>query len=115
MITQQHKPSSTLLTQFLPGPDRKRTPSPYHFRIRFRNSNLHEVGCLATWDVLGGRENYQISLERTENSELRWHCCCPDAVYREDHEHHHRCKHVQGLLEAFETITLPVFPTQTAA
>ena len=69
---------------------------------------------MATWDVLGGREAYQISLERAENAALRWHCCCPDAIYREDPENRHRCKHIRGLMEAFETITLPVFQLQAA-
>lgn len=48
------------------------------------------------WDVIGGREVYQIVLERTEDGRLRWHCTCADAVYRGERSAH-RCKHVRGL------------------
>ncbi|MCS6864054.1 MAG: hypothetical protein RMJ56_09725 [Gemmataceae bacterium] len=51
-----------------------------------------------TWDVLGGRDSYQIAAERTTDERLEWHCTCPDAVYRSARQPHHRCKHVQGLL-----------------
>ena len=30
----------------LPGPNRKRTPSPYHFRVTYRNPNFGEPGCV---------------------------------------------------------------------
>jgi predicted nucleic acid-binding Zn finger protein len=63
---------------------------------------------VGTWEVLGGREGYQISLERTPDHDLVWHCTCPDAVYHADHRHACGCKHVQGLMQAFETIGSPV-------
>jgi hypothetical protein len=40
----------------LPGPTRKRTPSPYCFRLVYRNADPDAVGCALQWDVLGGRE-----------------------------------------------------------
>jgi len=111
------KPSFTLITMLLPGPDRKRTPAPYHFRVTYRNPDPREVACVATWEVLGGREEYQISLERTKDRELLWHCTCPDAIYHEDYQNAHRCKHARGLMELYETIGLPVcrFPARSAA
>lgn len=98
----------TLITMMLPGPDRKRTPAPYHFRVTYRNPNPGEPGCVATWEVLGGRDEYQISLERTDGGETIWHCTCPDAVYHADYRNACGCKHVQGLVQVFETIGNPV-------
>lgn len=97
--------SLMLITMFLPGPSRKRAPAPYHYQVSYRNRNPEEPGCVATWEVLGGREQYQISLELTEDGELRWHCTCPDAVYRGELTKDHRCKHVHGLLDVCETIS----------
>jgi hypothetical protein len=105
MITETSKPGFTLV---LPGPSRKRLPSPYNFKIAYRSPDPNEAGCVAVWEVMGGREGYQIALERTEKSQLRWHCCCPDAVYRQNDKNTHYCKHVQGLFEVFETIGTPV-------
>jgi hypothetical protein len=105
----------TLITMLLPGPDRKRTLSPYHFRVTYRNPEPSEVGCVVTWEVLGGREEYQISLERTEGHDLIWHCTCPDAVYHTDYRNAHRCKHVQGLVNVFETIGTAVSRKRVAA
>ena len=98
----------TLITMLLPGPDRKRTPSPYHFRVTYRNPQPLEPGCVVTWEVMGGREEYQISLERTDDGQMLWHCSCPDAVYHEDYRNAHHCKHVRGLMQVFETIGNPV-------
>lgn len=70
---------------------------------------------MATWEVLGGREEYQISLEKTNDGEFLWHCCCPDSVYREEPHNKHICKHVRGLLEGFESIGAPAFRAITAA
>jgi hypothetical protein len=81
--------------------------APYHYQVSYRNSNPQEPGCVATWEVLGGREQYQISLEFTEVGELRWHCTCPDAVYRGELSKDHRCKHVLGLMKVCETISPP--------
>ena len=93
-----------LITLILPGPNRKQTPAPYHFRVTYRNPETTEPGCVMTWDVLGGRENYQIALERTTTDDLIWHCTCPDAIYREQVRPCHRCKHVRGLMSLVETI-----------
>jgi hypothetical protein len=107
MIAIRTKPSFTLITLLVPGPDRKRTLSPYHYRLNYRNSDPDEVGCVATWEVLGGREEYQISLELTEEKELLWHCDCADAVYRGDSQKDYQCKHIHGLKSAFEVIATP--------
>src|SRR5262245_28190006 len=104
----QPKTPFSLITLVLPGPDRKRTFMPYHYRMTFRTPTPGEPGCVATWDLYGGREDYQISLERTEGGELLWHCTCPDAVYRADDANPHYCKHVRGLIDVFETIGTPV-------
>jgi len=80
----------------LPGPTRKRTPSPYCYRLTYQNPDSSSEGCLLTWDVLGGRDIYQIVLERQSSGDLRWHCSCADAVYRGENRAH-RCKHVRGL------------------
>jgi hypothetical protein len=114
MIAASLKPGFTLV---LPGPNRKRLPSPYCFKIAYRNPDPNEEGCVAVWEVSGGREGYQIALERTEKSQLRWHCCCPDAVYRQNDPNTHFCKHVRGLFEVFETIGTPVcqMPRMTVA
>ncbi len=92
-------------TLILPGPDRKRMPVPYHYRMTFRTPIPGEPGCVATWELYGGRENYQVSLERTAGGELLWHCTCPDAVYRADDNNPHYCKHVRGLIDLFETVS----------
>jgi len=81
----------------LPGPTRKRTPSPYCYRLVYRNDDARAAGCALQWDVLGGREVYQVALERLESGRLRWHCTCADAVYRGENAPH-QCKHVRGLL-----------------
>jgi hypothetical protein len=81
----------------LPGPTRKRIPSPYCYRLSYRNPDPAEEGCTLLWEVDGGREIYQITLERERGGGLRWHCTCADAVYRGDYEPH-TCKHVRGLL-----------------
>jgi hypothetical protein len=106
---------SVLLSLLIPGPSRKRTPSTYHFRNTFRNPELASEGCVATWKVMGGREEYQISLERTERAELRWHCCCADAVFREDSHKGHRCKHIRGLVQALDAIAPPKTSQSVAA
>jgi hypothetical protein len=80
----------------LPGPTRKRLPSPYCYRITYRNDDPGATGCALTWDVLGGREIYQVALERLPSGRLRWHCTCADAIYRGERAAH-VCKHVRGL------------------
>jgi hypothetical protein len=80
----------------LPGPTRKRTASPYCYRLTYQNPEPEAVGCSLVWDVMGGRDIYQVALERLVSGELRWHCTCADAVYRGE-TRAHVCKHVRGL------------------
>src|SRR5579872_7400281 len=82
----------------LPGPTRKRMPSPYRYRLTYRNPHPGEPGCALLWEIAGGRLPYQIALERGRRGDLRWHCTCADAVYRGENEPH-VCKHVRGLRE----------------
>lgn len=95
-------------TLVLPGPSRKRLPSPYRFSAVYRSPEPFAPGCVAVWTVLGGREDYQIALERTEKNRLRWHCSCADSVFRQNELHSHQCKHIHGLFEVFETIGTPM-------
>lgn len=115
MTSTPTKPAFTLITLTLPGPDRKRTAAPYHFRVTYRNPDMGEPGCVMTWEVTGGREAYQVAVERTPGGEHVWHCTCPDAVYRGDDGHAHVCKHVHGLMSLFETIGVPVRRNRAAA
>lgn len=87
----------------LPGPTRKREPSPYRYRLTYRNPQPREPGCVLLWDVSGGREAYQIALERQTSGTLCWHCTCADAVYRGE-DAPHTCKHVFGLWSIFRMI-----------
>ncbi len=80
----------------LPGPTRKRALSPYCYRLTYRNPDPGGRGCVLLWDVYGGRDTYQIALEREPAGGLRWHCTCADAVYRGE-DAPHVCKHVRGL------------------
>ncbi len=84
-------------TATLPGPDRKRKPSAYCFRVTYRNLRPQEPGCVMTWNVAGGRTPYQIALERVNEHEIHWHCTCADAVYRGDRNPFYVCKHVHAL------------------
>src|ERR1700722_18029531 len=88
-----------LLIAALPGPTRKRTPSPYCYRLTYRHPEPAVPGCALLWDVLGGRMRYQIALERDTDGSLHWHCTCADAIYRGETEPNHVCKHVRGLLQ----------------
>jgi hypothetical protein len=100
MATSSKRPAQALapsvLFAALPGPTRKRLPSPYCYRLTFRNPDPGATGCALLWDVLGGRDVYQVSLERLAGGALRWHCTCADAVYRGETKPH-PCKHVRGL------------------
>jgi hypothetical protein len=80
----------------LPGPSRKRTPSPYCYRLTYQNADSAGEGCVLAWDVLGGRDVYQVALERLASGKLCWHCSCADAVYRGE-SRAQSCKHVRGL------------------
>ena len=85
-----------MLVTSLPGPSRKRTPSPYRYLLTYRSPEPGAPGCALLWDVHGGRLTYQVALERESSGGLRWHCTCADAVYRGDSSRH-ACKHVRGL------------------
>ena len=91
---------SHLLYADLPGPTRKRTHSPYCFRLTYRNADPREPGCALMWEVHGGRMTYQIAVEREEAGALRWHCTCADAVYRGEDFADYQCKHVRALRTA---------------
>jgi hypothetical protein len=80
----------------LPGPTRKRTRSAYSYHLTYRNPEPFTAGCALLWDVFGGRQPYQIALEREHGGGLRWHCTCADAVFRGE-DRPHVCKHVRGL------------------
>jgi hypothetical protein len=88
-----------MLMRILPGADRKRSPGLYCYRVTYRNSQTQDPGCVMTWEVTGGRNAYQIALERVSPGRMKWHCTCADAVYRTEFDPNHRCKHVSGLLE----------------
>jgi hypothetical protein len=99
------RPGYGVLTMALPGPDRKRTLSLYCYRVTYRSPDPGEPGCVMTGEVTGGRQAYQVALERTGGDGLLWHCSCADAVYRGEDDPKHVCKHVRGLVD-----TLPVAP-----
>jgi hypothetical protein len=86
------------LFALLPGPDRKRSTTPYLYRLTYRNSESLPASCLMTWEVRGGRLSYQIAIERDAAGKLRVHCTCADAVFRAEGEGRY-CKHVRGFLE----------------
>jgi hypothetical protein len=87
----------TLIT-LLPGPGRKRVPALYRYRVTYRNPHPEEAGCVLLWEVVGGRSNYQIALERNEKGNLRLHCTCADAIFRAEDEGRF-CKHIHGLIQ----------------
>jgi hypothetical protein len=91
-------PAQGMLMKILPGADRKRSPCMYCYRITYRNPDMHEPGCMMTWEVVGGRGSYQVALERVGEDKLKWHCTCADAIYRGE-QANHTCKHVKGLRE----------------
>ena len=92
------EPTRAVLLTILPGPDRKRSETMYQYRVTYRQPEADADGCLMLWHVSGGRQEYQIALERDDRQRLRWHCTCADAVYRGEKVQHHVCKHVRGLL-----------------
>ena len=89
------KPTKEVFYTRLPGPCRKRTPTAYRYRLTYLNDAVQRTGCVCLWDVMGGREMYQVALER-EDGGFRWHCTCADAVYRGE-TRPHGCKHVRGI------------------
>src|SRR5262245_14885226 len=86
------------LYTLLPGPTRKRFPRWYGYRLCYRSPDAGAPGCIMSWEVTGGRQSYQVALERTSRGELQAHCTCADAVYRGELKADHVCKHVRGLL-----------------
>jgi hypothetical protein len=95
--TRPH-PAFTALITTLPGPDRKRTAAAYFYRLTYRNPDPEAVGCVMTWEVEGGRQPYQLAIERDDAGSLRVHCTCADAVFRAEEEGRF-CKHVAGFLQ----------------
>lgn len=98
-----------LLYARIPGPDRKRTPISYVYRLMYRDLETAGPCCIMVWEVTGGRMPYQIALERDEAATLRLHCTCADAIFRGENEGRF-CKHVRGLLHPdrrFEEKRLP--------
>jgi hypothetical protein len=96
-LTTADAQSAFLFQAVLPGPTRRRVPAPYRYRLIYRTPEPAEPGCALLWEVEGGRMSYQIALERQENGGLRYHCTCPDAVYRGE-DAPHVCKHVLALM-----------------
>lgn len=96
---QSSGPSRAVLITVLPGPDRKRTESEYRYRLVYRHPEPDAEGCVMLWHVAGGRQSYQVALERDHRGRLRWHCTCADHVYRGERIANHVCKHVRGLQE----------------
>lgn len=105
MTLTQTRPTFAILTLSIPGPDRKRTPALYTYRVTYRNPTPGEPGCVMTWEATGGRLPYQVALERTDGGRHLWHCSCADAVYRGEDNPDHMCKHVRSLAEF-----IPVLP-----
>src|SRR5262249_7747803 len=85
------------LLALLPGPTRKRLPRWYSYRLSYRNPDVGATGCVLMWEVTGGRELYQVALERDRAGEIHAHCTCADAIFRADTPGH-VCKHIRGLL-----------------
>ena len=96
-ISQQPEFDLGELQISLPGPERRRQPSAYRYRLIYVNSES-QSGCQRQWEVLGGRQPYQIALEKDPRGNLHLHCTCADAIFRKDNEGRF-CKHVLGLLE----------------
>src|SRR5262245_8314368 len=92
------EPTRAVLLTILPGPDRKRSETTYQYHLSYRHPQAEAEGCLMLWHVSGGRQEYQIALERDSQQRLHWHCTCADAVYRGEKLPNHICKHVRGLL-----------------
>lgn len=88
----------------LPGPDRKRLPKEYRYRVVFQHEGEREPGCVMMWEVTGGREVYQIALERTDRGNTKWHCTCADATFRGEQSANYQCKHVHGLIQTMHSL-----------
>jgi hypothetical protein len=103
----------TVVFATLPGPSRKRQKTAYCYRLTYRTDDKHTPGCVLMWEVMGGREIYQIALERLPSGSLHWHCTCADAIFRGDRRHF--CKHIRGLiLQGREQAHSPAATTQAS-
>lgn len=102
--------SRAVLIAMLPGPSRKRSETLYQYRLVYRTLQHDTQGCLLLWHVDGGRQSYQVALERDHQGGLLWHCTCADHVYRCETIAHHACKHIRGLRDF-----VPAMPLARAA
>src|SRR4051812_26602939 len=98
----------------LPGPDRKRLPKNYRYRLAYRNPDPDAVGCVMLWEVRGGRTPYQIAIERDDKGLMQAHCTCADAVFR-GHLGDHVCKHVRGFVTLGRPAVATVAPGELSA
>jgi hypothetical protein len=89
---------ASLRLALVPGPDRKRTPRLYNYRLTYLNPDPSTVGCILQWEVTGGRLGYQIAIERDEAGSLTPHCTCADAIFRAEEQGRY-CKHIRALLD----------------
>jgi hypothetical protein len=96
--------SRAVLIAMLPGPSRKRADALYQYRLTYRAPQSDTEGCLLLWQVVGGRQSYQVALERGDRGQLAWHCTCADHVYRGEVVPNHACKHIRGLRDFVPTI-----------
>src|SRR5262245_5430129 len=115
MIDQLVEPNSNqisraVLVAMLPGPDRKRREALYQYRLVYRQPQFEVEGCLLLWQVVGGRQSYQVALERDDRGQLLWHCTCADQIYRGETIANHACKHIRALREF-----VPAVPPARAA
>jgi|SRR6516165_9796736 hypothetical protein len=89
--------SRAVLIAMLPGPDRKRRETLYQYRLIYREPHFDAEGCLFLWQVVGGRQSYQVALERDDRGRILWHCTCADHIFRSETGPDHACKHIRGL------------------
>lgn len=97
LAVDQPQQPPTFFVSLLPGSDKKKPAKPYSYLLTFRNPDTKADGCLMLCEVQGGRDRYQVAIERDRRGKLQLHCTCPDAVYRAESEGRF-CKHVLGLL-----------------
>lgn len=85
------------LQTMIPGPDRKRTDTVYVYRLVYEADDPKADGCLQLWLTAGGRDVYQVVLEKDRGRRL-WSCTCADHAFRGEAEDRRLCKHVRGLV-----------------
>jgi hypothetical protein len=113
MTAAVNPPTPAVYLALLPGPDRKRFRTLYHYRVVYRHPRPDAAGCVAAWEVFGGRMAYQVALERDTAGRHHWHCTCADAVYRAE-DLGRVCKHVQGLLAFGPVLPAPQLQRRSA-